>query len=54
MLHFRSAKPLALAITKSGGDTSIVLNVDLAEFVKDKMTYWQGVEKQIQNEINTQ
>ncbi len=46
MFHFRSVKPLALAITKSGGDTSIVLNIDLAEYVKDKMDYWSGVGKE--------
>jgi hypothetical protein len=45
MFHFKSAKPLALAITKSGGDTSIVLNVDLAEFVKDKMGYWKKIDE---------
>jgi hypothetical protein len=41
MFHLRSVKPVALAVTKSGGDISVVLNVDLAEFVKEKMDYYK-------------
>jgi hypothetical protein len=49
MLHWKSVKSLAVAFTKSGSDTSVMLNIDLAEYVKERMSYWQGVEQQIKS-----
>jgi hypothetical protein len=44
LFHSRRAKAYTLGITRSGDATNIILNVDLAEFFKDKLSYWKGVE----------
>jgi hypothetical protein len=45
LFHSRLTKNYTLGITRSGGTTSVVFNADLAEFFKDKMDYWKGVEE---------
>jgi hypothetical protein len=43
--HSRLTKNYTLGITRTGDTTSVVFNADLAEFFKDKMAYWKGVEE---------
>jgi len=40
-------KPFSIAVTKTGSSTSILLNVDLAEYLKDKLGYYQQAEANI-------
>lgn len=45
LFHSRRTKNYMLGITRTGDTTNIVFNADLAEFFKDKMAYWKGVEE---------
>jgi hypothetical protein len=45
LFHSRLTKNYTFGITRSGDSTNIVFNADLAEFFKDKMAYWKGVEE---------
>ncbi len=45
LFHSRLTKNYTLGITRTGDTTSVVFNADLAEFFKDKMAYWKGVEE---------
>jgi hypothetical protein len=45
LFHSRMTKNYTLGITRSGDTTNVVFNADLAEFFKDKMAYWKGVEE---------
>lgn len=52
LFHWRKSaelKPFTLAVTKSGGDTSILLNVDLADYVKEKLAYYRQAEANIRD-----
>jgi hypothetical protein len=44
MFHSRFSTTYTLGITRSGDSTNVIFNVDLAQFFKDKLSYWQGVE----------
>jgi hypothetical protein len=44
MFHSRFSRTYTFGITRSGDSTNIVFNVDVAEFFKDKLSYWKGVE----------
>jgi hypothetical protein len=44
LFHSRLTKAYTLGITRSGHATNVIFNVDLAEFFKDKLSYWKGVE----------
>ena len=44
LFHSRRTKAYTLGITRSGNATNIIFNADLAEFFKDKLSYWKGVE----------
>jgi hypothetical protein len=47
MFHSRQTKTYTLGITRSGDTTNVIFNADLAEFFKDKLSYWRGVEARI-------
>jgi hypothetical protein len=45
MFHSRFSKTYTLGVTRSGDATNIIFNVDLAQFFKDKLSYWRGVDR---------
>src|SRR5262249_11216603 len=50
LFHWRKSsqlRPFSLAVTKASGNTSILLNVDLAEYFKDKLGYFQAAEEKV-------
>jgi hypothetical protein len=50
LFHWRKSaqfKPFSLAITRSGSNTAVLLNVDLAEYFKDQLGYYQDAQQNI-------
>jgi hypothetical protein len=47
LFHFRATKAYTLGITRSGDATNVIFNVDLADFFKDKLSYWKDIEERI-------
>lgn len=43
LLHSRFTKQFSLGITRAGGDTVYLVNVDLAEYFRDKLEFWSRV-----------
>lgn len=46
LFHTRRSKAYTFGVTRSGDATNIIFNADFAEFFKDKLSYWKGVEEQ--------
>jgi hypothetical protein len=46
MFHSRRTKAYTLGITRSGDATNIIFNADLAEFFKDKLSFWQDIQEE--------
>jgi hypothetical protein len=47
LFHSRTTKQFKLGIARSDGEMMYMLNVDLAEYFKERMDYWQKVETKI-------
>jgi hypothetical protein len=47
MFHSRLTKQFTLGITRAGDDTALLINVDLAEYFKQKMGYWKKIQEKI-------
>ncbi len=46
LFHSRFTKSYKLGITRSGDTTNLIFNIDLADFFKDKLSYWKDVEEE--------
>jgi hypothetical protein len=47
MFHSRLTKQFTLGITRAGDETVYLVNVDLAEYFKQKLGYWKEIQKKI-------
>ena len=47
MFHSRLTKQFTLGITRAGNETVYLVNVDLADYFKEKLGYWKEVQKKI-------
>jgi hypothetical protein len=47
MFHSRMTKQFTLGITRAGGETVYLVNVDLAEYFKKNLSYWKDIQNKI-------